>query len=81
MSDTEQIRVPVFKCHRLKDRTDGTEIFGFACDKCGEIRTHSPENGYRVSHCGPDCWPDGYILEEIIVPPKKHEYRTIEKHA
>ena len=78
MSDTRQVRVPVIRCYRIKDKADGTERLGFACDKCGEIRPHSPENGYRVSHCGPDCWPDGYILEEVVVPPTEYEYRTVE---
>lgn len=78
MSDTRQVRVPVIKCYRIKDKADGTERLGFSCDKCGETRTHSPENGYRVSHCGPDCWPDGYILEEVAVPPTVYEYRTVE---
>jgi len=58
---------------------DGTERFQFVCPKCGETRTHSAEDGFRMSHCKnfigldgsdkvvkhlSDCWPNGYILKE-----------------
>ena len=68
----------VIKCNRKKGK-DGIDRFVFKCPKCGLQKSHSAENGYRLSHCVnpnfrsdslveftflPDCWPEGYVIEE-----------------
>ena len=66
--------LPIMECQRVQ-AGDGTDRFQFICPKCGETRTHSPEDGFRSSQCHPgvkllelyqrdNCWPDGYVLKE-----------------
>ena len=71
-----------FKCKRTRNKS-GNEVYQFTCPKCGEKRTHSAEDGHRMSHCNtpnlradnlvgttylPDCWPNGYYLSEDSWP-------------